>query len=66
MEINFEKLGSIRRSLKYTQKEVASVVGVSRHIWSRKERGLITITLLEASKVAQMFNMTIDEIFFGE
>lgn len=66
MEINFEKLGSIRRSLKYTQKEVASVVGVSRHILSRKERGLITITLLEASKVAQMFNMTIDEIFFGE
>ena len=66
MEINFEKLGSIRRSLKYTQKEVASVVGVSRHIWSRKERGLITITLLEASKVAQMFNMIIDEIFFGE
>lgn len=43
---------------------MADLLGIKQSVYSRKELGVISITLDEATKIAKYFNMSIDDIFF--
>jgi len=45
------------------QEELASVLNISLSNYCKKENGLIKVSLLEANKIANLFNMKIEDIF---
>lgn len=62
--INFEKLVKVRKDLGLKQSDISEHINVRRHTYSKKERGLIPISLKEAYIIANLFNMTMEELFF--
>jgi DNA-binding XRE family transcriptional regulator len=64
--INYEKLRELRQKLGFTQQQVADSIGVARHVYCRKERGLMAISLAEAYIISKKFYFSIEEIFFTE
>lgn len=46
-----------------TQKEVANTLHLTIAAYSRKEKGTRAITLEEAKKIAEFFNVPFEEIF---
>ena len=57
-----EKLKKYRESRGFTQEQFAEVAGVSRQLISRMELGEITPSLNVARRIADVLNITIDEL----
>lgn len=53
-----------RKNAKLTQEEVAGHLGITRQTYSKMESSPETISMGEASKLAQLFGVSVDDIFF--
>ena len=63
---NYKKIAKVREELKLTQAYVADTIGLVRNIYSRKERGIILISLDEAYKISNVLGMSMEELFFQD
>jgi transcriptional regulator with XRE-family HTH domain len=57
-----ENIKSIREQKNLKQIEVANYIGVDKSAYSKIEKGLRSLAVEELQKMAQLFNMTIDQI----
>lgn len=57
-----ENIKTIRENKNLKQIEVANHIGVDKSAYSKIEKGLRTLTVDELQKMAQLFNMTTDQI----
>ena len=57
-----ENIKNIREEKGLLQKQVAIHIGVDKSTYSKIEKGTREITVKELHKIAQLFNMTIDQI----
>ena len=64
-EVNLRKLRGLRAEYGLTQEEVAKKIGISTNSYNRKERGKRKFTLIEAKKLADLFDVSIEDIFFN-
>lgn len=60
----YEKLKEIRRLHSVNGEELAIVLGLTKATYSKKENGTVKFSLNEAKKIADYFNMGIEELFF--
>ena len=51
---------------KITQEEVAEILGINKNYYSMLETGVRTPSFKLAKKIADLFNSSVDEIFFNE
>jgi putative transcriptional regulator len=58
------KLVEARKTAKLTQEEVAGHLGITRQTYAKMESSPDTIEIGEAKKLADLFGVTVDEIFF--
>lgn len=58
------KLKELRDKCNLTQADVALKLGISTRAYSNKENGISDFTLMEAKKLASLFNTNIYSIFF--
>ena len=58
------KLYELRKSLKLSQEELASKVGVTRQTINSIEREKYVASLPLAFRIAEFFDMSIEEIFY--
>ncbi len=63
-----DNIKNIREEKGLLQKQVASHIGVDKSTYSKIEKGSREVTVKELQKMAQLFNMSIDQIvdFEGE
>jgi DNA-binding XRE family transcriptional regulator len=64
LSINYKKIVDVRKKLGFTQSDVSELINVRRFTYSKKERGLVPISLKEAFVISKLFGMTIEELFF--
>ena len=57
------KLYVLRKGAGMTQSDMASMLGISRVSYGKKERGSAEFTQDEMFKISDMFNLGIDDIF---
>ena len=60
-----ENAVKLRKQRKLTQQEVADQLGISRIAYSKLERGETRLFNESAEKLAQLFDVPADELFFG-
>lgn len=60
------KLRAYRQFKDLSQSEVADLLGISLHAYHNKESGKSDFSLREAKILADLFNVTIDDIFFND
>ena len=65
ISINFKKIVDVRRKLGLTQDDVSERLNVRRFTYSKKERGLIPISLKEAYIMSKLFEVPMEELFFS-
>lgn len=65
ISINFKKIVDVRRKLGLTQDDVSEHLNVRRFTYSKKERGLIPISLKEAYIMSKLFEVPMEELFFS-
>lgn len=53
----------IERGLKIS--DLATLIGVSKATYSKKENGIVKFSLEEAKIISDKFKLTIEEIFFN-
>lgn len=65
MKVNFdyEHLIEIRKKHKFTQTYVGKYLGYKRNTMCQKEKGVSQYTLADAFKLAELYNMSIEELF---
>lgn len=56
----FERIKNIREDNDLTQKEIVQILGISRANYSAMENGRISFSLLNISKIADYYNISID------
>lgn len=61
-----QKLKSLRMLIGYNQKMMAEFLNISVTSYSQKETGKGVFTLEEAKNIADLFKVTVDELFFTE
>jgi len=61
-----ENAVKLRRQRKLTQQDVADQLGISRIAYSKLERGETRLFNESAEKLARLFDVPEDELFFGE
>lgn len=61
-----DKLVQLRKDHGMTQQDVATALGISRSFYGLIEQGLRNPPLPLARKIADLFNKTVDEIFFAD
>ncbi|NLK51546.1 MAG: helix-turn-helix transcriptional regulator [Syntrophomonadaceae bacterium] len=61
-----EKMCSLRRAMNLSQREVAEAVGISQSSYAMIEGGYRHPRKEVEKKLADFFNVTVDELFFGE
>ena len=66
MNKEYRMLKAYRAINSVNQKTMAEVCGTTIAQYSRKERGLIPFTLIEAKKIAEYFDTNIEDIFFKD
>lgn len=59
------KLAEYRKNLKMKQREMAKVLGISRSLYGLIEIGLRNPDYAMAKKIAAIFNVDIETIFFN-
>lgn len=52
-----------RKDAKLTQSDLGEVIGVTAQQYGKRERGLMSITLEEASKISKKLGMPISDLF---
>ncbi|MFV0515425.1 MAG: helix-turn-helix domain-containing protein [Jhaorihella sp.] len=57
-----QNIKKIREEKGLLQKQVASYIEVDKSTYSKIEKGLRDVTVIELYKMAQLFNMTVDQI----
>ena len=57
-----QNIKKIREEKGLLQKQVASYIEVDKSTYSKIEKGLRDVTVIELHKMAQLFNMTVDQI----
>lgn len=62
----YDKLFDLRKKKNYTLEELAKYLGISKSSYYKKENGKIKISLLEAKKLADFFETSIEELFFNK
>lgn len=55
-----------RKKARYTQEEVANLLGISRPTYARMEKSPQDISIKEARNLAKIFEIPVEEIFFAE
>lgn len=58
------ELVEARKAAKMTQSETAASLGVSRPTYAKMEKNPDIITIGDASKLARLFGVKVDQIFF--
>ncbi len=58
------QLKEARKAQRYTQQQVANYLGVSRHTYRKREENPETVTIEEAEKLAKLFLVEPQDIFF--
>ena len=61
-----ETLRNIRKSKGYTCEEMASLLGIKKSAYAKKERGEVIFSLPDAKKISDFFGKSIEEIFFAK
>ena len=64
--MNGNKLFNLRKKEKMSQELLAEKINVSRQTISNWELGITIPNLLEASKIAKIFNITIEELMIND
>ena len=59
-------LKALRSKFDFTQQDIDDYIGISKTTYQDKEEGEKQFKVNEAKKISELFNMTIDDIFFGE
>ena len=59
-----KNLKSLRAQINFNQQDMANYLGIGITTYHNKETGKNQFTLKEAKQIAQLFNLTIDDIFF--
>lgn len=59
------KVKELREEMGLKQEIIAELLDISPANYCKKENGTIKYSLLEAKKIADYFNKTIEEIFFA-
>jgi transcriptional regulator with XRE-family HTH domain len=57
-----QNIKKIREDKGLLQKQVAQHISVDKSTYSKIEKGLRDVTVIELHKMAQLFNMTVDQI----
>ena len=55
-----------RKQARYSQEQVAGILGVSRPTYSKMERDPGGVTVEDAKKLADLFQVNVADIFFGD
>ncbi len=63
--INFNNVKEIRLKNNLTQGEMALKLGMSKANYCKKELGQLQFSLEEAKFISELFNESIEEIFFN-
>jgi DNA-binding XRE family transcriptional regulator len=58
-------LQEARKGARYSQEDVAGLLGISRPTYAKMENDPGTITIDEAKVLAKLFGVTVSEIFFA-
>ncbi len=66
VEINTNRLRALRIERSIVQDEMAKKLGIVKQTYSRKETNQAEFTLSEAKKIADIFNLPIEEVFFKD
>ena len=53
----------MRRINDYTQEFVANKLGVTQTIYSQKENGKVKFSVVEALKLAELYDTSVEELF---
>ena len=61
-----EKMCALRQKMNLSQREVADAVGISQSSYAMIEGGYRHPRKEVEKKLANFFNVTVDELFFGE
>lgn len=61
-----EKMYALRQKMNLSQREVADAVGISQSSYAMIEGGYRHPRKEVEKKLANFFNVTVDELFFGE
>lgn len=61
-----KELKGLRAKYELTQKDIATLLGITVQSYRSKENGNNDFTLKEAKKISDIFKKTIEEIFFTE
>lgn len=63
MKLNLKRLKGLRVEHDLSQDKISKLIGISLSSYQRKETGESQFLLIEAYKIADIFDMSIDEIF---
>ncbi|WP_437131243.1 helix-turn-helix transcriptional regulator [Peptostreptococcus russellii] len=61
----YKNLSNKRKEKQYTLEEMAKYLGISKSSYYKKEIGEIKISLSEAKKLADFFEINIEALFFN-
>lgn len=60
------KLKSLRAEYDLDQQDMADILSISRTTYCNKETGKSKFNIYEAKQIAELFNSSIDDIFFTD
>ena len=58
-------LEEARKQARYSQEAVAGELGISRPTYAKMEKNPDIVTIEDAKKLAQLFGVTVGDIFFS-
>lgn len=59
------QLSEARKNARYSQEQVAGLLGISRPTYRKMEENPGTVTIDDAEKLSKIFNVDIGDIFFS-
>ncbi len=59
------KLIEARKNARYSQEQVAGLLGISRPTYAKMESNPETITIEDAKKLSELFDVSVADIFFS-
>lgn len=60
------ELKDVRKVARFTQAQVAGILGVSTPTYIKFEQNPDMLTIEDAKKLAQLFNVSVQQIFFSQ
>lgn len=54
-----------RKNARYSQEAVAGILGISRPTYAKMEQSPESVTIEDAKKLAELFGVSVADIFFG-